>query len=104
MDEPVNYEWSTGPVCGVDNCPSTRYIRNADGSRSCENGHVKLDVIYEEEDYVDPGGRTTRKKKVKVERRKCIPLEPLDQTWTDGCSAPWRGAETLAREQPSVDS
>jgi hypothetical protein len=63
-------EWSTGDVCGVDNCPSIRYIENADGSRSCEYGHVKQEVLYAEEEYIDPGGRTTSKKKEKVEVRK----------------------------------
>jgi RNA polymerase I-specific transcription initiation factor RRN7 len=70
MDEPASYEWSSGPICGVDNCPATRYIRNADGTRSCENGHINNEVIYDQDDYVDPGARTTRRKKEKIERRK----------------------------------
>ncbi len=70
MDEPTNYEWSTGPVCGVDNCPATRYIRNADGTKSCENGHIRNDVVYDDEAEYDPGGRTTRRQKVKAEKRK----------------------------------
>jgi RNA polymerase I-specific transcription initiation factor RRN7 len=70
MDEPASYEWSTGPVCGIDNCPATRYIRNADGTKSCENGHINNEVIYDQDDYADPGARTTRKKKEKAERRK----------------------------------
>src|ERR1700749_2293703 len=70
MDDPASLEWSSGPVCGIDNCPATRYIRNADGTRSCEYGHINNAAIYDDDEYAEPGGKTTTKKKEKIERRK----------------------------------
>jgi hypothetical protein len=57
-------------VCGIDNCTSTHWTNNGDGTYSCENGHVRSGIgrgadIGDAEFGADRGV-TTRKRTEKI--------------------------------------
>lgn len=35
-------EYKKGQICGIENCPSSRYAEHDDGMTYCENGHQRI--------------------------------------------------------------
>lgn len=51
--------WTTGPICGVDNCRS-KHWQVIDGQHVCRNGHVREGDVEIAEDAEVEGGRYMR--------------------------------------------
>lgn len=63
-----------GDRCGVNNCPSVKWLHEDGGLRICENGHQKQGPVeaVEDEDTFRTIGDTHRIKKARLERvTKC---------------------------------
>jgi hypothetical protein len=67
--------WIEGEPCGVENCDSTLWIEDRDGTQTCQNGHTRERFAAgagsgdDIEEY-HLLGATTRKKKEKREKKK----------------------------------
>lgn len=43
-------EYKKGPICGIDNCPSSRYAEHDDGMTYCEKGHQR--IVRDDESHI----------------------------------------------------
>lgn len=40
-------EYRNGPICGIENCPSSRFAEHDDGMTYCEKGHQRIVRHYQ---------------------------------------------------------
>ncbi|ODV89713.1 hypothetical protein CANCADRAFT_142698 [Tortispora caseinolytica NRRL Y-17796] len=67
-------EWSKGPVCGVQNCKSTKYVVN-DGIYYCSRGHQRAGAVETVMEYDDvlTTARSVRFREARSRIRKTYP-------------------------------